>query len=119
MKNAKNPDKAPIRVVARQKENGCLVIDYDSKPHHDPDWALYEFYSCLCHPTFQMAGFWDLYELFQQFEKGIMPFGGSLNDQPSLLIEYIVLIRRLENLRKVAEKQQQEAEKARAALHKR
>ena len=116
-KTTKTPSKAPIRVEAMRKKKGCLVIDYSKEPHHDSDWALYEFYSCLCHDNFQLSGFWDLYEVFQQFEKGIMPFQGSLNEQPSLLIEYIVLFRRLENLKKAGERQQEQAQKAQASLH--
>ena len=109
----KDPEKAEIGIQALRKKKGCGVIDYEKEPLNDAQWPYYEYYSCLCHDNFQFAGFFDIYEVFQNFEKGIMPYSGGIMEQPSLLIEIIVLIRRLDNLRKVEEHKEAERERAR------
>lgn len=93
-----NYEKAKMLI---QTANGCGVI-------HDK--IMYQvdnvgYHSCFC--TFKHPYFYNYLYLFKNYERGILPFSGSLTEQPAYIIEIFTL---LENLKADRELEEHEKE---------
>lgn len=80
-----------LQIKLRREEQGCGVLTDDYKVEIDG----FGFHSCLCHDNFQFKGINDLIYMYNLFNKGVMPFPGSLMEQPNQLLEYFRLLDRL------------------------
>ena len=64
------------------------------------------WYSCLC--RFKHPNFNELMIISKHYEKGIMPDGVSILDQPSIMIERLEVLDHLKNLHKEQQHKEQE-----------
>lgn len=88
---SKRSDK-DIVIALKRKEKGCKVLSKETKVTIDN----YAFKSCLCHPNYLHPLFYFLIDVNNKYKEGVLPFGGSLMDQPAQIIELLNFIRRLE-----------------------
>jgi hypothetical protein len=65
------------------------------------------YHSCLCHENFQHPSFGYIMNLYQNFEKGFLPFTGGIMDQPAAVMELIDLISSLYAERDLAQQQKE------------
>lgn len=99
--------KNPKQLEDFENRNGC-GLKITKYVRHKLDDDRLGFHSCVCdhlHDNFNHILF-----LQSQFEKGMLPFDGSLSDQPAQIIEIFNLIERLKL--KEQRKQQKAAEEA-------
>lgn len=67
------------------------------------------YYSCLCHKNFQHPLFNTFMVLSDKFDKGIMPFGGGVMEQPAQIIEILNLISKLKSDLEVEQAKEQQS----------
>jgi len=97
--------KEPSRLESFKVRNGCQGR-IQVKPR-----KVYEninFHSCYC--DHEHHGFFDYMFMHEQYTKGLLPFDGSLMEQPNKVIEILQLIDKLKQEMELA--RQKEAEKA-------
>ena len=79
----KYQDRSPEKREAIMRKNGCLgTVDYTVAIVGD-----IIFNRCLC--NFKFKGINQLLNLLRHYEKGIMPFSGSILEQPNKIIEQL------------------------------
>jgi ubiquinone/menaquinone biosynthesis C-methylase UbiE len=61
------------------------------------------FHSCLCHESFQHPKMGFFLGIYQNYEKGLLPFSGALMDQPAQTMELITLLSNLHTERDIAQ----------------
>lgn len=64
-----------------------------------------EFNACIGNFTSQGAKY--IIDLFMMFEKGVMPYEGSLSDQPAKLLEAFDMIRSIREQKRLENEQKQ------------
>lgn len=95
---------ADIVIEHERKRRGCGVITEEPKITLDDHHIA--FHSCLCHENFQYPLMDQILFLHDKYNKGILPYEGSLTDQPNKIIEIFQLIDQLHQ-----EREQQQAKK--------
>lgn len=101
--NHRKDAELAIRTVRIKK--GCGRIHDDVKVELDG----YGYKSCLCHESFQHPLFFELVNIHNMFEKGVMPFAGGLLEQPAQVVEFMNMITKLKLDNEI--EQQKELEK--------
>jgi len=86
-----------------QKVKGCI-----STPRTNYKVEGFKINKCL--GNFTSREVYSYFEMFKVYERGIMPFEGSMMDQPAKLIDLFNMIEQLK-LEKVAEMQKAEDKK--------
>ena len=87
-----NRKDAEVAIKYVRAEKGCGVISPTPKVEIDG----IEYYSCLCHETFQDHSIHDSIWLHKQYEKGLLAYEGPLMDQPAKYIALMQLMDRLQ-----------------------
>lgn len=90
-----------------QKANGCGKI-HDKVKYQIGDIG---YKSCFC--TYRHPDFNSFLFLYKNYEKGILPFEGSILEQPAYIIEIFGLIETLKLDREEEERQRQERDNGR------
>ena len=87
--------------------NGCNKVDEDYRYKIDN----IRYHTCFCrfkHP--QIVFF---YNLFSQYEKGMLPFAGNLVDQPNYIMEVFAILGKLKTEKQEEDLKRQQAEDGR------
>ena len=82
--------------------NGCNVIH--DKVKYEIDNIGY--HSCFC--TYRHPHFNSFLLLYKNYERGVLPFRGSLMDQPAYIMEIFTLIENLKSDREQEEREREE-----------
>jgi hypothetical protein len=88
-KNQVSKMKDSARIQAHKNRNGCNKIQ--SAPRQVQ--GIVQYHNCYCDHLH--IGFDHLVYLQGQYENGMLPYMGSLSEQPNKVIEIIKLIERL------------------------
>lgn len=84
-----------IVIKMRRIQQGCGVITDSPKV----EVGKIGYHSCLCHESFQHPLMGYLLSMYQNYEKGILPFSGGLLDQPAQVMEILSLLSTLQSER--------------------
>ena len=76
----KNTERGRERSVNYRRKMGCF--DYTSRTYQLED---FKFYSCI--GNFQDTSVRYYWELFQKYQQNMLPYRGSLQEQPNKIIE--------------------------------
>lgn len=89
---------AEIQIKIQRISKGCGVLSDSPKIEINH----VGFHSCLCHESFQHPQLGYFMSIYQNYEKGILPFSGGLMDQPAQIVELLGLISNLHSEREFA-----------------
>lgn len=100
---------AEIVIRLEKQKRGCGVYTDSPKIVIDDEFG---FHTCLCEPSLHHPNINELLFLFENFKRGLLPYNGSITDQPAQIIEMFQLIENLhfEREQAIQKKTQSEAE---------
>ena len=94
---------AEIVIKMNRITKGCGVLSDSPKV----EIGQIGFHSCLCHEGFQHPQMGYFLNIYQNYEKGNLPFEGALMDQPAQIMELIGLIDSLHTERDMAQQEKE------------
>lgn len=99
---------AEVVIQVEKNRRGCGVFTAEPKVVIDNQIG---FHTCLCNPDFHHPNMSEILFLFENYKRGVLPYNGTLTEQPAQLMEIFQLI---ENLHFEREQKTQEAAQSKA-----